>query len=256
MNGTVTLDKDGDVRGKIVVTQTQPPVEIIVRELQHKGAAAVIFARVGTFQPGFSMYVVTGKSRSDLWLPVMEATFPPGKHILKLPEGSFVQCIPTENLHKRAYETKFQLIMNLILSFWEIAIIVIACHRIYQFYFVAHSPLLSIAPLCCTLEAIAAALRLAYTLVDPFFTYRMLRLEASNVLITVSWPFSESAGILLTFFCTYTSLPSLLLLLCGFTPKKKVEKTTALKLTRPFWKFEISPNFGVSSCLTQKGPNR
>ena len=203
INGTITWDTKGDLNGKIVVSAVRGPHESDIRAFHRKGAIAAIFIRPGTFLPGFGMYIVDGHSRSDLALPTMEATYTKDKHILKLPEGSFVRCLPTENLHKKANDTKFQLIMNLVQSFWELAIIFIACYRIYQFYIDLHSPIFSVAPLCCTLEGIAAALRLVYTVVDPFYTYRILDNTTSIVMVTVSWPFSEAAGILLTFFCTY-----------------------------------------------------
>lgn len=206
INGTITWNRSGDVRGKIVVSPNLPPHEASIREFQAKGAAAVLFYRIGSYPPGFSMYVVDGSNRGDIWLPVMEVTSAKNKHFPKLSEGAFVQCIPTENLHKKANDSKFQLVMNLVQSLWEMAIVFVAVYRLFQFYFVAHFPLFSIAPLCCTFEGVAAALRLAYTVVDPFYTYRMLDFSTSVVLVTISWPFSESAGILLTFFCTYFSI--------------------------------------------------
>lgn len=205
MNGTITRSLKGDLTVKIYLGKTLPPHESKIRELQAKGAAAAIFYFVGNFEPGYAMYSVDGTNRSDLWLPVMEAVSPKSKSLDKLPEGAFVQCIPTENQHKRVHDTKFQLILNLIQSFWEIAIACLAVLRFYQFYVVAHYPLFSIAPLCCTLEGLGALIRLGYTVVDPFFSYRMIAYQTSMAVITLSWPFSESAGILLTFYCTYNS---------------------------------------------------
>lgn len=164
-----------------------------------------MFYRPGTFPPGFGMYIVDGSNRSDLAIPVLEATYGPHDNFLKLPEGTSIQCVPTENLHKKFADTKFQLVMNLVHSFWEMAIAVIAAYRLYQFYFELHSPFFSIAPLCCMLEGMAALIRLAYTVFDPFYTYRVLTYYVSIVLVTLSWPFSEAAGILLTFFCTSPS---------------------------------------------------
>lgn len=206
INGTITWNRNGDMRGKIVLSPLLSPHETYIREFQRKGASAIVFYRPGAFHPGLSMYFVDASDRRDLAIPTMEATFTKDKSFLLLPEGAFIRCLPTENLHKKATETKFQLIMNLIHSFWEMAIIAIAAYRIYQFYVELHVPIYSIAPLCCTLEGVAAALRLAYTVVDPFFTYRMLSYDVSIVLVTISWPFSEAAGILLTFFCTYDPL--------------------------------------------------
>ena len=194
----------GEISGKIVLAPSLTPHESRIRKLQAKGAAAVVFLRKGNYPPGFTMYLVDGRSRSDLYLPTMEAVIPHSRNnLFNLPEGSFVQCIPTENLHKKAHDTKFQFVMNLVQSFWEMAIIGVASLRIYQFYFLAHVPLLSIAPVCCAFEAIGAAIRLSLTCVDPFQTYRMLPQNVGTVLATLSWPFSEAAGILLCFFCTY-----------------------------------------------------
>ena len=97
--------------------------------------------------------------------------------------------------------------MNLVLSFWEMGIIFLGSYRIYQFYALAGLPWLAVAPICCAFEVAAAILRFAYTIVDPFFTYRMMSDSASNIMITISFPFSEAAGILLTLFCTYFHPP-------------------------------------------------
>jgi hypothetical protein len=196
----ITHDQEGDLRGKVVVVETAPPQEPVLRRLQKKQPLAVLCVRPGNFPPGFAMQLVDGSNRSDIYVPAMEAVYPKGPNLKKLPDGTVVRFEPTPNLHKRAAESKFQLIMNLVLSFWELAIMLIGSYRIYEFYALAQFPWLAIAPICCAFEVVGASIRFAYTIVDPFFTYRMISEPVSNVLITVSFPFSETAGILLTFF--------------------------------------------------------
>lgn len=199
----LTWNTTGDVAGKIVAAPSVPPHESQLRKLQSLGAKAVLYVRPGNYPAGFSMYIVDGYHRSDIWIPTMELVFTPSqKNVLSIPEGSFIQCIPTENLHKKERDTKFQFVMNLVQSFWEMGIVGVASYRISQFYALTHLPFLSIAPVCCMLEGFAALLRLSFTMVDPFLTYRMIPERVSLFMSTISWPFSEAAGMLLVFFCT------------------------------------------------------
>ena len=147
------------------------------------------------------MYIIDGSNRKDIYIPAIEAAYR-NELIRELPSGSPISIRPGENKFKKAADSPFQLIFNLILSFWELAIICIGCYRIWEFYFIGGWAWTSTAPLCCLLEVIGSTLRLAYTFVDPFYTYRMLPDTATVILITVSFPFSLAAGILLTFFCT------------------------------------------------------
>jgi hypothetical protein len=202
ITGPITWNSHGDLQGKIVMAKTALGHEALARRVSKAGALAVLFIRPGKFPPGFAMYLVDGSERESITIPVMEATFPPGMHLDKLVDGSVIHASPTPNLHKKAADTRFQLVLNFIQSFWELAIMVLGSYRIYQFYFIANMPAFSVAPICCCFEVVAASLRFAYTIVDPFFAYRMLSEVASNTLITISFPFSETAGILLTFFCT------------------------------------------------------
>lgn len=149
------------------------------------------------------MYIVDGTDRRDIVIPVVEIVYPRSQPLNKLPDGTEVSIHPGTNRHKKGQDSPFQLVMNLVQSLWELAIISLGLYRVYQFYGVEQLQFLSVAPICCLLEVIAASLRLAYTCVDPFFTYRMLSNPVSLVLITLSIPFSESGGILITFFCTF-----------------------------------------------------
>lgn len=151
------------------------------------------------------MHIIDGSDRRDITIPVMEVIYPRSQRVDDIAEGTYITINPSPNRHKEANETPFQLIFNLIQSFWEMAIIVVGLYRVYQFYGLEDMPFLSVAPICCMLEVIAALLRLAYTCVDPFYTYRMLPDKASLLFITLHIPFSETAGILLTFFCAYLS---------------------------------------------------
>jgi hypothetical protein len=202
MNGTIEWWPSNNVAGKIVAKyRNEPPHEPFLRQMQSLGATGVVLLRKLSAHPGFSMYIVDGSNRKDIWIPTVEATFQT-QHIRDLPSGSPISIKPGVNEFKKIADTPFQLILNLILSFWEIAIIAIGCYRIWEFYFVGGWAWSSTAPLCCLLEVIGALLRLAYTIVDPFYSYRMLPDNATIILITISFPFSLAAGILLTFFCT------------------------------------------------------
>jgi hypothetical protein len=123
-----------------------------------------------------------------------------------LTSGSYISIVPMVNEHKRALETPFQLVMSCILSIWEAAIIIFGLYRIHQLLLPPDSVYIAAAPICCTLEVIGATLRLIYTCTDPFFSYRILPDPVGQSGISVSFPFSFTAGVLLTFYCTYVSL--------------------------------------------------
>lgn len=202
LNGSITWNLNENTKGKIYVSSTFAPHEPHIRAAQRQGAIGYLAVRTGHFPPGFSMFVIDASDRREIVIPVMEVIFPRSQPLKSLPEGSYITIQPSPNRHKKANETPFQLVLNLIQSFWELAIIALGVYRLYQFYGEQGLPFLSVAPICCLFEVVAATLRLSYTCVDPFYTYRMIPDRVSLIFVTISMPFSETAGILLTFFCT------------------------------------------------------
>jgi hypothetical protein len=214
-----------------------------LRDLQRQGALAVVILRkIGSHHPGFSMYIIDGSDRSDISIPVVEASYggPKGDSILSLPNNSPVTITYRENLHKRAADTKFQVILNAILSSWEFVIIILGTYRVYQFWFIQEFTWKATAPFCCVLEVIGAMFRFGYTLVDPFYAYRMIPDEVTISMITVSFPFALSSGILLTFFCASLEPTN--------TDLRCIEKDQLLTIYLAY-SFFFSQNQGLSRCL-------
>lgn len=150
------------------------------------------------------MFQVDGSDRRRLKIPVFEALVRSTTHpFFSLHDGVAVKMTTMPNRFVIPAREPFQLAANLVQSFLEMAIVVIGLFRLRQFlrFTGAQFHFLSIGPICIFLEMIGALLRLAYTCVDPFYTYRMIPDQISVVLVTVSFPFTLTAGILLAFFC-------------------------------------------------------
>lgn len=119
--------------------------------------------------------------------------------------GLEITAYPQENQWKKMNDrTGVQIFFNVTHSFMEIAILLIAAHRLSLWIRFSASGLLSIGPVCICLESVAAALRLANTIVDPFASFRTLPTPFSEILFTAYLPFQFAAGILLTFFWAET----------------------------------------------------
>jgi uncharacterized protein with PQ loop repeat len=217
-NGTIAYMPNDDVRGHIAIFKDfSGPHEHRIRQAQNSGAVAVFIVRNYKFNTGFGMFLVDGSDRRDIKIPVFEGRYnrafetgacktPKGRFTL-LPRGSFVSIRPMINKFKAIADSPFQIIFAIILSIWETFIIIFGLYRIHQLYNTAKYPILTAGPICCILEVVGATIRLAYTCYDPFWAWRILPEIASEYLITASFPFSLTAGILLTFWCAYPPRP-------------------------------------------------
>lgn len=171
-----------------------------------KRPLAVVFVTDGYGMPGNLMYKVDGSNRELIDMPVVEVMVPRGERALDAlcpRKGSFVNIRFGQNRWKEVNDSKFQLVLNVLLSFWELAIIFVAVWQIRYFLRLPSHNLLSVGPLCLMLEAVGSAIRLAHTCVDPFFTYRIVPETVGKVLTTAHFPFVGSSSILLTLFCMY-----------------------------------------------------
>lgn len=204
-NGTLARLGRDDVRGHIAAhVDVPPPHESAIEKAMKEGAVAFLAIRVSRNAkiPGSGMFFVDGSDRTRLTIPCFEIIVQPETHpIILLPFGSPISIHPQTNQFLTVAQTKFQLIFNLILSFFELAIVAVGLYRLYQFWIYGNGKVyLGIGPTCIIFEMLGALLRLAYTIVDPFYSYRMIPDRVHIVMITISFPFTLSAGILLTFF--------------------------------------------------------
>jgi len=116
-----------------------------------------------------------------------------------------VSIYPQENQWKKANDVVgFQIFLDVVHTGLETAILIVGLWRIHQWTTPSCGRLLSIGPVCIALEIVAAVLRLVYTVVDPFWTFRIYNAFFGMVMMTISMPFSLSSGILLTFFWAET----------------------------------------------------
>lgn len=182
------------------------PLEGVIDSAQKAGAVAALFYRVSTVdQPGSAMYIVDGSDRRRLKIPVFEAVVLRKDHpVFDLPDGYEVRMLPSRNIYFFKGKERFQWVANLVQSFLEMAILTIGFFRVRQFLLFKEIKftIFSIGPICIILDMIGALLRLAYTCVDPFYTFRMIPDRVAIVLVSVSLPFTITAGMLLSFYCT------------------------------------------------------
>lgn len=148
------------------------------------------------------MYAVDGKNRRSINFPVAESYVLKGVNASKIPDGSHVEIFFDTNTWKTINDTVLHPILGAVLSVWEIAIICVAMFRISQFASEPGFSLLSIGPMCLSLELIGACIRFAHTIVDPYYSERMLPHVVQSVLLTIHLPFTLASGILLAFYCT------------------------------------------------------
>lgn len=200
--------------GKIVLLENlSAPYQWHVLDELRLGAIAVVVYRDRTDTPGLAMfYTRMGFDERRLTIPTIEAYEKfSGKDSLYQfrnripPEGIYVEIRPQENKWKKMNDKSgVQLFFNVLLSGLEVAILMIAIHRISLWIQFSPSGLLGIGPVCIFLESIAAMLRLSNTIVDPFVSFRTMPVPFSELLITAYLPFQLSSGILLTFFWAET----------------------------------------------------
>lgn len=205
MNGTVIpyqRESPGLVTGKIAIIKAPLlPYDSHLREICKYKPLAVLILRYNKGVPGNSMYFTDGLDRRNIDCVVIETFIDDSEDASKIPRGTFLEIEVEENAWKAVKETKFQAFASSFLSIWEICIVIVGLHRLQEFW-ISGASMFSIGPLCLLFEIGAVLIRLAYTLVDPFWTYRMLHTTASNILFTAHYPFGLCSGILLTFYCT------------------------------------------------------
>jgi hypothetical protein len=164
------------------------------------------------------MYFIDGSDRRRITIPVIDAVFghrfkhadcpdTPKSHLNQLKAGDQISIRPLRNQYKDVTESRFNLASTIILSTWQAGIVVFGIYRIHQLVGTSPSSLFTTGPICCFLEVIAALLRLAYTCTDPFYSWRILPDIGASFLISMSFPFSLSAGIILCFYCTCPNVP-------------------------------------------------
>jgi hypothetical protein len=206
MNMTMVTSKSTNLSGKLILLKgIAAPYEKHIRPFCAFDIAGIVILRDRSGEPGQSMFLVDVSDQKDINKPIVEIfQSPKSKNSLYELKDNIeldVSLYPDENGWKRVNENKFQLFANIFLSLFEMVIISICSYRLYQFWtFEGLRP--SIGQICLLLELVATLLRFSFTIVDPFWTYRMFHNTANMFLLTIHIPFSLSAGILLTFFCT------------------------------------------------------
>lgn len=191
-----------NISNKIVVLYNIPaPYEPVLIPICAKKPAAILIVVLSQGVPGQTMFLVDGINQDSINVPIAEV-FVSDLNVLKIPNsGTNVTLLPQVNQWKVVNDTPTQIIFNVLLSLWEIEIMILIGWRLISFWKIEGIIVFSIAQLCLLLEFLGCALRLAYTLVDPFWTFRILVNTPSQVLFTIDFPFTLSAGILLTFYC-------------------------------------------------------
>lgn len=198
-----------EVEGRLVILNNPVyPVDWLLREIaKRQPAGALILRQCAVIlcpgDPGEGMYTTDGKSSQTINYPVVEAIYTGDPHITELPDGTYLTVLVEENKWKRVADTHVWVILGALWSLWEISIIILGGFRLFQFAESEHGlQWLSIGPLCISMEMIGASLRIVNTLVDPFWSTRILNTNVAYSMLTINVPFTFSSGILLTLFCT------------------------------------------------------
>lgn len=198
---------NGRVLGNIaMLVDVASPYEPYIRAQKDAGAIAVVIVRNRSGEPGQAMYLVDGHSQADLNIPVVEIfqdpTQPDSLPKMVTDNGMFVHLYPQENKWKKCNESVFQPIFQSILSAMEVFVVLTGLWRLYEW--TSTGQWMTIGVVCVVVEILASFVRLAFTLVDPFFSYRVITANPAQVLLTASFPIEIAAGILLTFFWAET----------------------------------------------------
>lgn len=204
VNATLRHYPTNDVNGRIILVRNALyPYDSLLRTLSKQNPAAVLFVQETTGIPGDGMYAVDGRERKSITVPVAETYASKKVNVTLIPDGTFVELFFDHNIYVPIKDSPYFPIMNSLVSMWEWCILLLAGYHLYLFSRAQHTfSWLSIGPLCLVLEMIGLAIRFATTIVDPFYSNRLLHSNAMSILISVHMPFLISSGILLTFYCT------------------------------------------------------
>lgn len=188
-------------------------VEPFLRSIAAKRPLAMLYAlyRPGgdATTPGVTMYLgCDGQDRKPIDYPIAEIRYFGAKdNWTALPDGTYLEVNFEVNKWKTVLDTHVEAIIAAFISLWEALIIIGGAYRIWQFYTASPSfSFLSIGPLCLLFEIISSCIRFVHTIGDPFWTLRLYGSKVQFALLTIHLPFSFSSGVLLTMFCTYSTL--------------------------------------------------
>lgn len=185
----------------VVVYDTYAPYESLLIQVCSLNPLAIVLVQVRSGTPGQGMYRIDGLDQNYINVPVAELYIGATGEFLIPVNGTKATLSPQINKWKIVNETPFQIVFNVVLSLWEIEILIMIIWKLLGFWKNQGFKILSIAQICLSFEFFGTALRLSYTLVDPYFTFRILLNTPSIVLFTINYPFTLSSGILLNFFC-------------------------------------------------------
>lgn len=178
MNGTLSRWAEGEnVAGTLAIVET-PPNWLDVERLMRKVAAQKPLAMLwvgGAFRtPGATMYLMCdGLDRKSIDVPVAEVSS--SHDWLQIPDGTYLEVFFEENQWKTTMDTHWQVIVGAVLCFWAFCNVVFGSYRIYQFWAsTVNFTLFSIGPLCLLLEVLGSAIRVVITIVDPFWSARLI----------------------------------------------------------------------------------
>lgn len=147
-------------------------IEPTFRKVSALRPLGILYQGGGFSTPGATMFLnCDGKDRRSISVPVAETY---GDHWLDMPDGTYVEVYFEENLWKGNLDTRWQVVVGALLSFWTWCNVIFGCFRIWQFYM--HDPnfsIFAIGPLCLLLEVIASITRGIVTIVDPFWSARL-----------------------------------------------------------------------------------
>jgi hypothetical protein len=172
------------------------------RTLQAAGAIAIVFSSDGVV-PGQAQFNIDDRDFENIYVPICQSLLRYTTPVLdQLEPDQPVEAVfdPSEinewdQLSKEGYVIFLQvscsafILTNLGLAFYRVGLFIkyVGCT-------------IGLAQICLAAEIIANSIRFVYTAVDPAFTRSIITYTPSSILLTISFPFTFTSIILITFY--------------------------------------------------------
>jgi hypothetical protein len=190
-----------DVNGKIVLTSLLVPPEELLRDMQRRGAIAVIMQGFSGV-PGFIQYATDNGDARDVTIDFIELEETQYAFITSNIE--LYATVPVEiqfeqNTWQPVFESGWLYLVQISLGLFEIANIVLGIIRLRAFIRRDEGVALNIPQVSLAIDLAANLLRLSYA-PDIGGMRRLYNRNANIVLLLISVPFTLTPSLLITFF--------------------------------------------------------
>eukprot|EP00029_Vermamoeba_vermiformis_P002715 TRINITY_DN13087_c0_g1_i1.p1 TRINITY_DN13087_c0_g1~~TRINITY_DN13087_c0_g1_i1.p1 ORF type:complete len:431 (-),score=37.06 TRINITY_DN13087_c0_g1_i1:79-1371(-) len=190
-----------DVNGKIVLTSLFVPPEDILRDMQQRGAIAVIMQGFSGV-PGFIQYATNNGDTSDITIDFVELEETQYAFItsnIELYSIMPVEIQFEQNQWQPVFESGWLYVVQITLGLFEIANIVLGIIRLRAFVHRDEGIAFNIPQVSLVIDLAANLLRLSYA-PDIGGMRRLYNRNANIVMLLISVPFTLTPSLMITFF--------------------------------------------------------